>query len=364
MRAVRYDAFGAPPYVTDLPEPEPSRDGVVVRVEAAGLCRSRLARLAGPRPRHHRAAAHTRGTSSPGAWHEVGPDVRRVGGRRPGRRPLRLWLWRSAPGACPATPTSASGPVAARVHGARLLRRARGDPVGGRQRGRPAGRPAVRASPPASGAGSRPPTAACVDVARVGRRRDGGGLRVRRGRPGRRWMVARSRGARVVGDRVSESALALAADAGADVTVDASAGDSVEQVLAVAPGGVRRRRRRRRERGHRELGDAQPAHARPPSPDRPAAAGAGRVTARPSRCTPSSAANRWCWAAMGWPAAGYPRGYSRGHRRRPARPGAPRHPPDRAGRRAVAALVGLRRRGERSRGSRSSTRDGGGCGRG
>ena len=51
-------------------------------------------------------------------------------------------------------------------------------------------------------------------------------------------MVARSRGARVVGIDVSESALALAADVGADVTVDASAGDGVEQVLAVAPDGV------------------------------------------------------------------------------------------------------------------------------
>jgi alcohol dehydrogenase len=40
MRAVLYEAFGEAPVVTDLPDPTPSHGGVVVRVEATGLCRS------------------------------------------------------------------------------------------------------------------------------------------------------------------------------------------------------------------------------------------------------------------------------------------------------------------------------------
>jgi D-arabinose 1-dehydrogenase-like Zn-dependent alcohol dehydrogenase len=40
VRAVIYDEFGAPPYLTDLPEPVASRRGAVIRVLATGLCRS------------------------------------------------------------------------------------------------------------------------------------------------------------------------------------------------------------------------------------------------------------------------------------------------------------------------------------
>jgi alcohol dehydrogenase len=40
MRAVYYDEFGGPVSVVDLPDPEPPRDGVVIRVEATGLCLS------------------------------------------------------------------------------------------------------------------------------------------------------------------------------------------------------------------------------------------------------------------------------------------------------------------------------------
>jgi len=40
MRAVMYDEFGAPPYLTDVPQPAPSPGGAVIRVEATGLCRS------------------------------------------------------------------------------------------------------------------------------------------------------------------------------------------------------------------------------------------------------------------------------------------------------------------------------------
>ncbi|MGI8882487.1 MAG: zinc-dependent alcohol dehydrogenase family protein [Jatrophihabitans sp.] len=40
MRAVRYDAFGAPPVVRDVADPTPAPDGVVIDVAATGVCRS------------------------------------------------------------------------------------------------------------------------------------------------------------------------------------------------------------------------------------------------------------------------------------------------------------------------------------
>jgi alcohol dehydrogenase len=40
MRAVVYEAFQQPPTIQSVPDPAPGRDGVVLRVMAAGLCRS------------------------------------------------------------------------------------------------------------------------------------------------------------------------------------------------------------------------------------------------------------------------------------------------------------------------------------
>jgi alcohol dehydrogenase len=40
MRAVYYDQFRKPPVVTTLPDPAPTATGVVIKVEATGLCRS------------------------------------------------------------------------------------------------------------------------------------------------------------------------------------------------------------------------------------------------------------------------------------------------------------------------------------
>ena len=40
MRAVRYDGFGVPPAVQEVPDPVCPPDGAIVRVEATGLCRS------------------------------------------------------------------------------------------------------------------------------------------------------------------------------------------------------------------------------------------------------------------------------------------------------------------------------------
>ena len=40
MKAMYYEAFGQTPEIRILPDPEPTEDGVVVKVEATGLCRS------------------------------------------------------------------------------------------------------------------------------------------------------------------------------------------------------------------------------------------------------------------------------------------------------------------------------------
>ncbi|MCB8820425.1 zinc-dependent alcohol dehydrogenase family protein [Microvirga rosea] len=40
MKAVVYEQFSAPPRLQNVPDPTPSTDGVVVKVEATGLCRS------------------------------------------------------------------------------------------------------------------------------------------------------------------------------------------------------------------------------------------------------------------------------------------------------------------------------------
>ncbi|HMO85947.1 MAG TPA: alcohol dehydrogenase catalytic domain-containing protein, partial [Lacipirellulaceae bacterium] len=40
MQAVIYDAFGVMPYVAETPDPEPAADGAVIAVAATGLCRS------------------------------------------------------------------------------------------------------------------------------------------------------------------------------------------------------------------------------------------------------------------------------------------------------------------------------------
>jgi D-arabinose 1-dehydrogenase-like Zn-dependent alcohol dehydrogenase len=40
VRALVYDAFGAPAAVRDVPDPTPDEDGAVIHVEATGLCRS------------------------------------------------------------------------------------------------------------------------------------------------------------------------------------------------------------------------------------------------------------------------------------------------------------------------------------
>ena len=40
MKAAIYEAFGVPPELKNVPDPNPEADGVVVKVMASGVCRS------------------------------------------------------------------------------------------------------------------------------------------------------------------------------------------------------------------------------------------------------------------------------------------------------------------------------------
>ncbi|HSP75495.1 MAG TPA: alcohol dehydrogenase catalytic domain-containing protein [Cryobacterium sp.] len=75
MRAVWFDAFGAAPELREVPDPEPSAAGVVVRVEATGLCRSDWHGWLG----HDAGIAlpHVPGHELVGVIDAVGPEVRR-----------------------------------------------------------------------------------------------------------------------------------------------------------------------------------------------------------------------------------------------------------------------------------------------
>ncbi|MBS0505733.1 MAG: zinc-dependent alcohol dehydrogenase family protein [Proteobacteria bacterium] len=81
MKAVLYEDFGAPPRVVTLPDPSPSPDGVVVRVEASGLCRSDWHGWMGHDP--DITPPHVPGHELAGVIEAVGANVRhwRIGDR-------------------------------------------------------------------------------------------------------------------------------------------------------------------------------------------------------------------------------------------------------------------------------------------
>ncbi len=70
-----YDGFGRPPEVATVPDPSPPSHGVVVRVEATGLCRSDWHGWMGHDP-DIRAFPHVPGHELAGVIEAVGPDVR------------------------------------------------------------------------------------------------------------------------------------------------------------------------------------------------------------------------------------------------------------------------------------------------
>jgi hypothetical protein len=81
MRAAYYEAFGGPIRICDLPCPSPAPDGVVVRVEATGICRSDWHGWLGHDPDVH--LPHVPGHELAGVVEAVGADVK---GWRPGDR--------------------------------------------------------------------------------------------------------------------------------------------------------------------------------------------------------------------------------------------------------------------------------------
>ncbi|OIJ90545.1 zinc-dependent alcohol dehydrogenase family protein [Streptomyces monashensis] len=95
MRAVVFERHGAPAEVRELPDPRPAPDGVVVRVEATGLCRSDWHGWMGHDPDIE--LPHVPGHELAGVVEAVGSRVTR---RRPGDRVTVPFV--CACGTCPA----------------------------------------------------------------------------------------------------------------------------------------------------------------------------------------------------------------------------------------------------------------------
>ncbi|MFJ5529124.1 zinc-dependent alcohol dehydrogenase family protein [Streptomyces sp. NPDC093261] len=94
MRAVVFERYGEPAEVREVPDPEPSEHGVVVRVEATGLCRSDWHGWMGHDP--DIALPHVPGHELAGVVEAAGP---RVTGWRPGDRVTVPFI--CACGSCP-----------------------------------------------------------------------------------------------------------------------------------------------------------------------------------------------------------------------------------------------------------------------
>lgn len=76
MRAASYKRFGGPVEVTDLPDPTPPPDGMVVEVRANGVCRSDWHAWMGHDPSV--GLPHVPGHELAGVVVEVGPEVERI----------------------------------------------------------------------------------------------------------------------------------------------------------------------------------------------------------------------------------------------------------------------------------------------
>jgi D-arabinose 1-dehydrogenase-like Zn-dependent alcohol dehydrogenase len=74
VRAVVYDAFGRPPELRDVPDPDCPPDGVVIRVEATGVCRSDWHAWMGHDP--DVVLPHIPGHEYAGVVERVGAEVR------------------------------------------------------------------------------------------------------------------------------------------------------------------------------------------------------------------------------------------------------------------------------------------------
>jgi alcohol dehydrogenase len=234
MWAVRFDAFGEMPYVAEVPVPAAAAGGAVIRVGAAGLCRSDWHGWQG-HDLDIRSLPHIPGHEFAGVVHAVGDGVKRV---RVGDRVVVpfvcgcgecVWCVSGSAQVCPDQwQPGFHGPGSYAEFAA--LPRADFNLV------------VLPGSLPfdvAASLGCRFATSyrGIVDVAGVSAGEwvavfgcGGVGLAA--------VMIARSRGARVIGIDINGRALALATQAGAEITVDASISDAVEGIRAVVPQGV------------------------------------------------------------------------------------------------------------------------------
>lgn len=88
MRAVVFDEFGVRPQVRDVPDPVCTADGVVIAVEATGVCRSDWQAWRGHDPSvtlAPRRGPRARGQNRVGRRPRAG-----VAARRPGYRAVRM----------------------------------------------------------------------------------------------------------------------------------------------------------------------------------------------------------------------------------------------------------------------------------
>jgi D-arabinose 1-dehydrogenase-like Zn-dependent alcohol dehydrogenase len=233
MRAVVFEQYGARPVVREVPDPVPAEHGVVVRVEATGLCRSDWHAWAG----HDRTIAlpHVPGHELAGTVHAVGPAVARW---RPGQRVTVPFV--CACGSCEQCLTGNHQVCERQTQPgftgwgsfAELVALDHADV-------NLVGLPDQVDAAAAAGLGCRVATAHRAVVAQ-GRVRPGQWVAVHGcGGVGlSAVMVAVAAGARVVAVDVAQAALELATQFGAEVTVDAAQGDAVAAVRAATGGGA------------------------------------------------------------------------------------------------------------------------------
>ncbi len=132
MRAAIYESFNTPLTIQNVPDPTPPEDGVVIRVEATGLCLSDWHGWMGHDP--DITLPHVPGHEMAGVTVEVGEECIPVGGGRAGNAAVCLRLRRLPPVRLRQSP-GLRQPVPARLHALGLICRIRRHPPGGYQPG-------------------------------------------------------------------------------------------------------------------------------------------------------------------------------------------------------------------------------------